>query len=80
MGFVGFLMAVVGFVFLAIALIPFLGWLNWFVIPFTMVGLIFSYMGIVRGGGRLLGILGLILCVAVLIVSTIRLIIGLGII
>jgi ABC-type multidrug transport system permease subunit len=80
MGFIGFVMSVVGLVFMAIALIPFLGWINWFVIPFTITGLIVSYMGIVRGGGRLLGIIGVILCIVVIAISTVRLIIGLGII
>ncbi len=80
MGFIGFLISIVGLVFAVVAFVPFLGWLNWLVIPFAITGLTLSSVGIVRCSGRLLGIPGAIICSVVIVLSTIRLIIGMGII
>jgi len=80
MGYLGVLMAAVSFVFMLVALIPFLGWLNWFLTPFALVSLIISLIGAIRGSGRVLGIIGTIVCFGVLIVSALRLIVGGGII
>ena len=80
MGFIGFLMSIVGFVFMLVGLVPLLGWLNWFVAPFAFIGLIVSLIGVAVGGGRLLGIIGAALCFVVMIVSIIRLILGFGVI
>jgi len=80
MGFKGFVISMLSLFFGIIAFFPFLGWLNWFVIPSAILGLVLSFVGVIKGGGRLLGILGFIISAVVVIVATLRLIIGLGII
>ncbi len=74
MGYIGCLISAVSFVFMLVALFPFLGWLNWCSAPFAFIGLIVSLIGALRGSGRVLGITGTILCLAALIVSVARLI------
>jgi hypothetical protein len=78
MGFIGFVMAIVAGFFTLIALIPFLGWLNWFIIPFVLIALILNLISTVRGSGRVFGIIGLIICAGVLPVSIFRLVTGFG--
>jgi hypothetical protein len=78
MGFTGFVMAMVGLVFVGISFIPFLGWLNWFVAPFALLTLIVSSAGTRRIPGRLFGILGIVLSLVIIPVSMVRLIIALG--
>jgi hypothetical protein len=80
MGLAGFIMSIVGLVFVFIAFLPFLGWLNWFIIPFAVLSFALSLAGIIRGANRLLGIIGLILSALVIVLSTVRLIAGLGVI
>ena len=80
MGLIGFLLSLVGFVFMLVGLIPLLGWLNWFVAPFAFIGLVVSLLGAILGGGRLLGIVGAVICLVVMIVSIVRLVLGLGVI
>jgi len=80
MGYLGILMAAVSFVFLLVALIPFLGWLNWFLAPFTLIGLVVSLIGALIGHGRIPGIIGTVVCFTVLIISILRLFVGGGII
>ena len=80
MGYIGFLISAVSFVFMFVALFPFLGWLNWFLAPLVFIGLIVSSLGALRGSGRVLGIIGAPVCLLVLIVSVLRLIAGGGMI
>ena len=80
MGFTGFSMAIVAGFFTLIAPIPFLDWLNWFIAPFAFIALILSLVGVVRGNGRVFGVIGLIICAVVLPVSLFRLITGSGVI
>jgi hypothetical protein len=79
MGIAGFIISILSLFFGVIALIPFLGWLNWFVIPFAILGLTLSILGIIRGSGRLLGVIGAILCSVTIPIGVVRLIIGFGI-
>jgi len=79
-GYIGFLISAVSLVFMLVAIIPFHGWLNWFLVPFVCIGLVTSLMGVQRNNGRVLGFIGTIVCSIVLIISAIRLIIGGGII
>lgn len=63
---------VVALVFVVIAFLPFLGLLNWFVIPLAIIG---AAIGAMSSGGRA----GLNLNVLVIVVGTLRLILGGGI-
>ena len=35
---------ILSFVFLAVGIFPCLGWLNWFIIPFALMGGVFSFI------------------------------------
>ena len=69
---VSFVIGVVALVFVVIAFIPLLGWANWLVIPLAIVG---AAVGMMSSGtaGRNLNIL-------VIIVGSLRLMLGGGII
>ena len=75
----GFIMGILSIFGMLLGLIPFLGWLNWLVIPLAGVGLIISIVGVAvsRRGG--IGVAGIILCSIALFISIPRLIIGGGI-
>ncbi len=63
-----------------LGLIPLLGWLNWFVIPFAGMGLLVSIITVATSkGNRGMGIAGIVLCSIALFISIPRLIIGGGI-
>ena len=80
MGIVGLVLGIISIIGMFIGLLPFLGWMNWGVIPIAGVGLIISIVAIATAKeNRGLSIAGLILCAAALIIGTIRLIIGGGI-
>ena len=79
MQFAGFILGVISIIGWAIALIPFLGWLNWIFIPSAVLGLIFSLTGIaVSRTSKGVGIAGIILCLIVIIFGALRLKIGCG--
>ena len=61
------ILAAIGMLF---GFIPFLGWLNWIVIPFAILGLIFSSIG--KGTG------GMVLCGVTLVFGVLRLFLGGG--
>ena len=80
MKIVSFVLGIVSIIGMFIGLIPFLGWINWGVIPIAAVGLIISIVAIAsEKENRGLGIAGLILCTIALLIGIIRLIIGGGI-
>jgi hypothetical protein len=63
-----------------LGLIPLLGWLNWFVIPFAGIGLLISIIAVATSQeNREISIAGLVLCSIALFISIPRLIIGGGI-
>lgn len=69
---VSIIIGLVALVFVAIAFIPFLGWANWLVVPLAVIGAALGAMS--RGtAGRNLNIL-------VIVIGTLRLILGGGII
>ena len=75
----GFIMGIFSIFGMLLGLIPFVGWLNWLVIPFACAGLIISIVGVAipkRGG---IGVAGIVLCAVALSISVPRLIIGGGI-
>ena len=82
MGLISLLWGIVAMVWMIFALIPLLGWGNWFLIPFAAVGAIIAAIGILftRTGHRGRAKAGLVLNGIVIIVGIVRLGIGGGII
>ena len=62
------ILAIVGMLF---GMIPLLGWLNWFNIPFAILGLVLSILGKSKGG--------IIICVVAIFFGLFRLMLGGGI-
>ena len=63
---------------MAVAFIPCLGWLNWFVLPVAFAGLIVSVVATVTSNdyNKSSSIAGIILCSATLVFGTIRWVLG----
>jgi hypothetical protein len=63
-----------------VAFIPFLGWMNWGVIPLAIAGLIISIIATATAKeNRGPGIVGIVLCLVAAFIGTIRLFLGGGI-
>ena len=77
MNIIGFIWGIIAFLWMGIALIPFLGWLNWMVIPFAAIGLIISILGYVPHKNSL-GLVGLVLNGIVIVIGLLRLFLGGG--
>ena len=82
MGLISLLWGVVAMMWMVVALIPFLGWGNWFLIPFASIGAVIAALGIAmsrpeqRGRAKT----GLVLNGIVILVGIARLSIGGGVI
>ena len=82
MGLISLLWGVVSMLWMIVALIPLLGWGNWFLIPFAAVGAIIAAIGIAtttparRGRAKA----GLVLNGIVMVVAIFRLSLGGGVI
>jgi len=82
MGVISLLWGIVSLVWMVLALIPLLGWGNWFLIPFAAVGAIIAAIGILftspanRGRAKT----GLLLNGLVIVVAIGRLVLGGGVI
>ena len=80
MGLISLLWGVVAMMWMVVALIPFLGWGNWFLIPFASIGAVIAALGIAmsrpeqRGRAKT----GLVLNGIVILVGIARLSIGGG--
>ena len=72
MKIIGLILGILAALGMLLAFIPLLGWLNWFNIPFAIVGLIFSVISKSKGGT--------VLCIVAVIFGMIRLALGGGII
>jgi hypothetical protein len=80
MGFISLIWGVFAMLFMLIALIPLLGWLNWAVIPFAGIGVILAAIGIMlRGEKGRRAKAGLLLNAIVIVVAVVRLSMGGGI-
>ena len=81
MGLISLLWGIVAMLWMLLALIPLLGWGNWFLIPFAAVGAIIAAIGIAltsrekRGRAKA----GLVLNGIVIVVAVVRLHLGGGI-
>ena len=82
MGLISVLWGVVAMVWMVLALIPLLGWGNWFLIPFAAVGAIIAAIGLLFTSDAKTGRAktGLLLNGIVIVVGIVRLAIGGGII
>ena len=82
MGLISVLWGVVAMIWMVLALIPLLGWGNWFLIPFAAVGAIIAAIGILFTSDAKTGRAktGLLLNVVVIVVAIVRLGIGGGIV
>ena len=82
MGLISLLWGVVAMLWMLLALIPRLGWGNWFLIPFAAIGAIIAAIGIAitsrekRGRAKA----GLVLNAIVIVVAVVRLHLGGGLI
>jgi hypothetical protein len=82
MGLISLLWGVVAMLWMLLALIPLLGWGNWFLIPFAAIGAIIAAIGIAitsrekRGRAKA----GLVLNAIVIVVAVVRLHLGGGLI
>jgi hypothetical protein len=77
---IGIALGLLAAMFLAVGLLPLLGWLNWISsLPIAFLGLIFSRVGArsVRAGA--LATIGTLICSAVIILALARLALGGGI-
>lgn len=82
MGLISLLWGIVAMIWMVLALIPLLGWGNWFLIPFAAVGAIIAAIGVLftRSEKRGRAKTGLVLNGIVIVVAIVRLGIGGGIV
>ena len=82
MGLISLLWGMVAMLWMVLALVPLLGWGNWFLIPFAAVGAVIGAIGIAitSPGNRGRAKAGLVLNGIVIIVAVVRLHLGGGII
>ena len=82
MGLISLLWGIVAMLWMVLALIPLLGWGNWFLIPFAAIGAIIAAVGILftRTENRGRAKAGLVLNSIVIVVGIIRLSLGGGVI
>ena len=82
MGLISLLWGIVARIWMVVALIPFLGWGNWFLIPFAAIGAVIAAIGIAltRAENRGRAKAGLVLNGIVIIVGVVRLMLGGGVI
>lgn len=82
MGVISLLWGIGALLAMLLGLVPFLGWLNWLVIPFAGIGVVIAVLGLLTSseGGRGRAKAGLLLGIGVMIVAAIRLSLGGGIV
>ncbi len=64
---------------MAVAIIPFLGALNYLNIPFAVFGLLFSVLAFIVSSKKELAIAGCVLCGVAILLGAIRLVLGFGV-
>ena len=82
MGLISVLWGIFSMLWMLLALVPLLGWANWFLIPFAAVGAILAALGMVfsSSGRNGRAKAGLILNGLVIVVAVVRLHLGGGVI
>lgn len=80
MGLISIVWGIVALAWMVLALIPLLGWGNWFMIPFAVIGAIIAAIGVATSapGKRGRAKTGLILNVVAIVVGAVRLSLGGG--
>jgi hypothetical protein len=79
MQFLGLLFGLFSILGMFIAFLPFLGWMNWGIIPFAIVGLVISIVGTANARkSKGLGLAAIILCCIAIVLGALRLSIGGG--
>ncbi len=78
MGILSLVWGIFAILGMMLAMIPFLGWVNWLNIPFALIGLIICAIGMSREHNRNSAIAGLILCLVAVVLGGIRLLLGGG--
>ena len=80
MGLISVVWGIVALLWMLLAFLPLLGWGNWFLIPFAVVGVIIAALGLLvthaskRGRAKA----GLLINALVVVVGTVRLMLGGG--
>ena len=64
---------------MAVAIIPFLGALNYLNIPFAVLGLLFSILAVIISSKKEIAVAGCVLCSVAIFLGAIRLVLGFGI-
>jgi len=77
MSVIALILGIISFFWLGIALIPFLGWLNWFNVPFAVVGLIFGLVAYSKNRGSV-ALTAIILNASAMVIGILRLSLGGG--
>ena len=82
MGLISLIWGIVAMAWMVVALIPLLGWGNWFLIPFAAIGAVIAAIGIAftSPGNRGRAKAGLVLNGLVIIVAVVRLLLGGGVV
>ena len=82
MGIISIVWGLFALLWMALALVPLLGWGNWFLIPFAAVGVAIAAIGVVfsRSGHRGRAKTGLVINAVVILVAIVRLHLGGGVI
>ena len=70
------ILAIIG---MAVAIIPFLGALNYLNIPFAVFGLLFSVLALIVSSKKELALAGCVLCGVAILLGAIRLVLGFGV-
>ncbi len=70
------ILAIIG---MAVAIIPFLGALNYLNIPFAVFGLLFSVLALVLSSNKEYAVAGCVLCGVAIFLGAIRLVLGFGV-
>lgn len=70
---IGFIIGIAALLVLLLALVPALQWINWLNIPLAITGLVFSVVGSIHSNHRSLGIAGIAICCAVIVIGALRL-------
>ena len=70
------ILAIIG---MAVAIIPFLGSLNYLNIPFAVFGLLFSLLALIVSSKKEAAVAGCVLCGVAILLGAIRLVLGFGV-
>ncbi len=81
MGLISIVWGLFALLWMLLALVPLLGWGNWFLIPFAATGLVIAVLGIAfsRSGHRGRAKTGLVINALVILVAIVRLHLGGGV-